>query len=62
MTQLCPIEGRTPEWQLAYFRPNVAAILATFFETSTLNFFCPPFTLRLVGKPIIKLIGLNLAI
>ena len=23
MTELCPIEGRAPKWQLAYFRPNV---------------------------------------
>ena len=48
-------------------RAKVAAglmltILATFFEISTLNLFGQLFTLWLVDKPIVKLIGLNLAI
>ena len=33
------------------------AILATFFEISTSNLFCPTFTIRLIGKPNKKSIG-----
>ena len=33
------------------------AILATFFKISTLNLFCPAFTIRLIGKPNKKSIG-----
>ena len=61
MTELCPLESRTPKWLLAYFGPNVF-YLATFFEISTSNLFCPPFTLELMDKPIFKSIKFDLAI
>ena len=36
-------------------------IMATFFEILTSNLFYPLFTLKLMGKPILKSIKLNLA-
>ena len=55
MTEIFPLDGRWP------ILGQKLAILAECFEILTSNLFCPSFTLEIMGKPILKSIGLNLA-
>ena len=61
MTELCQLEGCMLKQQLAYFGLKLA-ILTTFFKISTYNLFCPSFTLRFIGDPNKKSIGLKITI
>ena len=53
------VQAKIKKWYLAYLGLKLA-ILATFFKISTLNLFCPAFTIRLKGKPNKKSIGLKI--
>ena len=50
MAKLWPWEARAPKWRWPILGHKMA-ILATFFEISTSNLFCPLFTLILIYKP-----------
>ena len=56
MIELCQLMSRLKSgiWPVLGLK---LAILATFFKISTLNLFCPAFTIRLIGKPNKKSVG-----
>ena len=56
MIELCHLMSRFKSgiWPILGLK---LAILASFFKISTLNLFCPAFTIRLIGKPNKKSVG-----
>ena len=56
MIELCPRMSRLKSgiWPILGLK---LAYLATFFNISTSNLFCPAFTIRLIGKPYKASIG-----
>ena len=50
MIELCQLMPRLKSGIWLILGPKLA-VLATFFKISTLNLFCPAFTIRSIGKP-----------
>ena len=61
MIELCPRMCRLKSgiWPVLPLGLKLA-ILATFLKISTSNLFCPAFTLRLIGNPNKKSVGLKI--